>query len=119
MEILSQDTLIRLFERHQLLRKGDQVSFAELNQIRSKLRFVARLVKELHSTTGDATKTLTEFLHPRYYDDFVTAVLSIREINKQMAFTLGHYIKKLCYLKLSEAIKKQDGGNEEGNTGAY
>jgi hypothetical protein len=67
-------------------------------------------VKRLQSiTTKDWL--LADFLCPSQYDNVVRAVLQIREKNKQMAVTLGPYVKKAVYLQLAEFIKC---GSEEG-----
>lgn len=51
---------------------------------------------------------MLRLLTHQYYDNCVRAVLKMRDQNKQMAFTLGHIIKKMTYLKLSARIKLQD-----------
>lgn len=51
--------------------------------------------------------TFTEFIKPKYYDSFVEAVLNVRATNKQMALTMGHYLKKLALIKLTQSIKNQ------------
>lgn len=107
VDVIRNDSLIRLFARHQLLRKGNDVTFTERNQIRGKLRFLGRLCLALHEVTSEK-KTLSQFITPGHYDDCVNAVLQLREQNQQMAFTLGHYIKKICYIKLAEGIKAQN-----------
>ena len=48
---------------------------------------------------------LSEYLRPRCHDSSVAAVLEIRKTNKQLALTLGHYIKQVCLLNIGEAIK--------------
>lgn len=107
MTLLSGDSLIKKFGQHQLLRKGEFVNWSETNQIRGKLRFLARLLQAVHTTSGK-TLSMSEMLKPQFYDVFVSSVLEIRKENKQLAFTLGHYVKKLCLLKTAEAIKSMD-----------
>lgn len=106
MPIIQEDPLIRRFARHQVLRKGDNITYNERNQIRSKLRFIGPFISQVRTTTGKAY-SLSMLLTPAHYDDCVNAVLELRKKNKQMALTLGHYIKKACYLKLAEGIKSQ------------
>lgn len=104
---IASDELIRIFGQHQLLRKGQKLSWSEVNQVRGKLRFLARLlhtVRELSATE----LSFDEYLRPEYYDTFVAAVLQIRDANKQLALTLGHYIKQLCLLNIAESIKSRN-----------
>lgn len=105
--MIKDDSLIRLFAYHQILRKGDTVNFEEKNQIRQKLRFLGRLLHRLQTSTKQR-HSFKNFLKPEYYDAFVQAALHFRKDNKQMAFTLGHYIRKLCLLNISECIKSKD-----------
>lgn len=98
------DKIIRLFGENQILRKGDQLTFTEANQIRAKLHFLARLLAQLHVQTN-STMSFSELLRPQYYDAFVSSVLTIRETNKQVALTLGHYIKQICLLNIAQSIK--------------
>ena len=107
LALVMEDHLIKLFARHQLLRKGDQLAFDEINQIRQKLRFLGRLLYALHQKTS-TTLSFQQLLRPEFYDAFVESVLGIRKENKQVAFTLGHYIKKLCLLNIAEAIKSKN-----------
>lgn len=106
------DKIIRLFGENQILRKGDQLTFTETNQIRAKLHFLARLLAQLHVQT-DSTMSFSELLRPQYYDAFVSSVLAIRETNKQVALTLGHYIKQICLLNIAESIKSQNKAAEK------
>lgn len=106
------DSIIRLFGEHQLLRKGEDLSFTEVNQIRAKLHYLARLLGQLHECT-DTHKSFLELLRPQYYDAFVESVLKIRTTNKQLALTLGHFIKQICLLNIAESIKQQDKESEK------
>lgn len=107
VQTVENDSLIRVFGKHQLLRKGDQLSWSEKNQIRGKLRFLARLLHQIRSQTQTSCD-LSTYLKPQYYDSMVEAVLEIRKSNKQLALTLGHYIKQVCLLNIGEAIKNGD-----------
>lgn len=108
VNIIKSDTLIQRFGYHQLLRKGENLSFEEINQIRAKLRAVARLLTELRKQTGKPTISLSSLFSSEYYDKFVSSVLTIREKNKQLAFTIGHYIKQLCVMNISLCNKVKD-----------
>lgn len=112
MDLIKGDSIIRLFGENQLLRKGVELTFAETNQIRAKLHYLARLLAQLHKCT-DSTKSYSELLKPQYYDAFVESVLIIRESNKQLALTLGHFIKQICLLNIAEGIKQQDKEREK------
>lgn len=101
------DLLIHAFAKHELLKKGDELNFSESNQIRQKLRFIARLLVKLQTISGKPY-TLNEFLNAKYYDIFVQAVLAMRAENRQLAVTVGYYIKKLCLIKQAEGIKAND-----------
>lgn len=102
-----EDRLINLFCRHQLLRKGDALTWDETNQVRQKLRSLARLLLVLREKTNKELSFM-DFLKPQFYDRFVDSVIEIRKTNRQLAFTLGHYIRKICRLNLAEAIKSGD-----------
>lgn len=103
MEAIKGDSLIKIFGQHQILRKGD-LNFSETNQIRGKLRFLARLLLGIREKT-ETELSFSELLRPEYYDAFVAAVLEIRQSNKQLALSLGHYVKQICLLNISEGIK--------------
>ena len=51
---------------------------------------------------------LAGFLKPQYYDAFTASALEIRKKNKQMALTLGHYIKQIAVLNIGEAIRESN-----------
>lgn len=80
--------------------------------MRCKLRFLGRLLKELHRQTA-TTLLFDQLLKPEHFDAFRSAVLEIRKENKQAAFTLGPYIRKLCLLNISDAIKLRDKGRRD------
>lgn len=104
VETINSDKLIKEFGQNQLLRKGDNLAWTDVNQIRGKLRFLARLVHAVRDEAGNVC-SLSELLHPSYYDAFVTAVLKIRTTNKQLALTLGHFIRQVCLLNIAQGIK--------------
>lgn len=106
------DKLIRIFARHQIFRKPQTLTWSETNNVRCKLRFLGRLLKELHRQTA-TTLLFDQLLKPEHFDAFRSAVLEIRKENKQAAFTLGPYIRKLCLLNISDAIKLRDKGRRD------
>lgn len=83
------------------------MTFDEKNNIRSKLRAVARLLILLREETHE-TNSLSEFFKPKYYEAFECCVLKIRETNKQLAFTVGNYVKQLCIMNISMCIRKDN-----------
>lgn len=105
--LVMKDELIRVFARHQILRKPGDLTWVETNDVRGKLRFLGRLLKEMHANTAQPL-SFREYLKPQFFNAFRTSVLNLRTENKQLAFTLGPYIKKLCLLNISEAIKRHD-----------
>lgn len=77
-----------------MMKKGyDNLPFNIVNQIRQKLRYLARLHKEIAGLRGEA-KDLQDLLRPDRYDSFVQAVIRIRQTSPKVAFTLGNYIKE-------------------------
>ena len=100
VEIIAKDKIIRIFGQLQILRKGPELDFTEINQIRAKLRFLARLKNLISEKSGEYGE-LANFLKPKHYDTFVQAVLEIREQNKQLALTLGHYIKQIANIHIA------------------
>lgn len=112
LHLITTDKLISIFARHQIFRKPDSLSWSETNNVRSKLRFLGRLLKGLHDQT--ATKLpFVDLLKPSFFDAFRLTVLKIRTENKQAAFTLGPCIRKLCLLNISDAIKHGDKARRE------
>lgn len=107
LALIKGDSIIRLFGENQILRKGEELTFTEVNQIRAKLHYLARLLSQLHIQT-DTTMSFSELLRPQFYDEFVNSVLVIRETNKQLALTLGHYIKQICLLNIAQSIKAEN-----------
>ena len=100
--------MIKLFCEHQVMRKGYNMNYSEDNQLRAKLRFLARLLAKLREKTERHALGLSDFIHPKFYDAFVESVTDIRSQNKQLALTLGHFIKKITLKKKASAIKKGD-----------
>lgn len=91
------------------MRKGDTFSFAEKNQIRGKLRFLARLLHMVQKLT-QSKQSFSELLNPTRYTAFVESVTEIRKSNKQLAIQLGTMLKKMCLLNIGESIKQ---GNQD------
>lgn len=89
------------------MRIGRNLRPSEINNIREKLRALARLLIVLRSKTTPMA-TFEQLLHPRNYDCFRDAVRELAEQSHQLALTLGHYIKRINLLNIGEAIKQQD-----------
>ena len=101
--IIQGDELIKNFARHHLLRKGDVITFTEANQIRSKLRFLGRLLIKLRAIS-EKDYSFMEFLKPAHYNLWVRSVIELRQMNKQLAVTVSYYTKKLAVMKKAEGI---------------
>ena len=86
---------------------GDNLRPSEINNIRKKLRSIARLVKLVRAATSSCYN-LSSYLVPKYFDDFVTATRQLGDKSAQLALTIGHYVKQLCQLNISQAIKIND-----------
>lgn len=99
------DPLIKIFGENQLLRMGGaNLRHAEVNNIRNKLRSLARLLIVLRERTN-ATMNFEHLLKPKYYDMFREAVSRLSVESPQLGLTLGHYIKQINLLNMAEAIK--------------
>jgi len=106
--IIKHDDLIRLFGTNQLLRMGDKLRNSDINNIRNKLRSVARLLKGLREKT-ETFHNLSTYIDPKYYDSFVEVVRDLgSKTSSQLALTLGHYIKQLTHLHIAAAVKSAD-----------
>lgn len=101
------DPIIRLFAQHQVMRLGVDLSWSEINNIRSKLRHLARLLHQLRDMTR-MSGSYMDFLRPKFYDCFVDAVHELRKTSKQMAIALGIYIKQIARMNTADAIKVED-----------
>lgn len=113
VEVIRNDPLIRTFGRHQLERLGDaDVRYSDLNNIRSKLRSIAKLYICLKEVLPNK-KGMSSMIDPSCYESFVQTVRKSMSKSKQLAFTLGIYIKQLTLLKIAEAIKESNRREKE------
>lgn len=103
LDVVKGDHLIHIFGNHQILKKGE-LTWTESNHLRNKLRFLGRLLIAVRKESGTLL-SFSELLSPRFYDNFVAATLVLRGKSKQLAVTLGHYLKQICMLNIAEGIK--------------
>lgn len=107
LAVIQGDMLIQLFGKNQLLRMGENLRPSDINNIRTKLRSIARLLLLLQDKS-QATHSLNKYFQPQYYDTFVNSVNDMARDSPQLGLTLGHYVKQLCHLNVAEAIKVRD-----------
>ena len=101
------DPIIRLFAQSQLDRLGtpDEQRKNDYDNIRGKVRVLARLLKEMNKDLS--WKPLSDFITAQKFEHMVKAVkmLAIENNSPQVAIVLGHYMKHCSLLKLTHAIK--------------
>lgn len=112
--MIKADEIIRNYGQHQLLRKGNDLDFDEINNVRHKLRALARLLQVLHELTHSVF-SFAQLLAPEFYDQFVAAVLQIRAENKQLAIQLGHMVKSITFLNIAQCIKARDSARRQAS----
>ena len=71
------------------MKKGEDLNRTEANNIKIKLRHLARLLQLLREKT-DIEGGFIKFSKPKFYDMFVAVVWELREISKQMAIAFGN-----------------------------
>jgi len=105
------DTLIKEFGLTLLLKIGpkEEQRRKHENNISTKLRAVARLVKELNKEKVFPLP-LSDFLTP---SAFKTVVNTVNEMSRaagspNLALTLGHYLKQMAFLKRSIALDENN-----------
>ena len=74
----------------------------DMNIIRTKLRFLARLVNAMRARAPEST--LFDLLCPRNYDTLVETVRGLAEQSPQMALALSHHIKRCISIKIAMCI---------------
>jgi len=74
---------------------------ADFNIIRTKLRFLGRLLTELHFNENGS---FWDFLIPKKYEAVKMAVSQLGKQSAQMSIQISHYIKRLATLKVGIAI---------------
>ena len=107
LEIVQNDRLIRCYGEHQLLRLGEKPRPTEINNIRGKLRSIARLLVLIRRASS-STYDLSTYFEPRYFDNFVEATRELAKGNVQLAIAVGAYVKQLCYMRVAHAVKTFD-----------
>lgn len=116
--ICKDDVLIREFAKSLVGRLGEENEriIRELDNIRTKIRTVGRLLKELNEEK-EHDLPLTDFIVGTRFYDVVAATksLSIKADSPQIALVLGHYIKHIALLKISLGI--QTGSPDAQNEG--
>ncbi|XP_078312171.1 uncharacterized protein LOC111134313 isoform X1 [Crassostrea virginica] len=105
------DKLIREFGFSLLEKLGttDEQRKSDCDNIRTKLRSVARLLRKLNENKF-VPQDLTCFIRPSEFNNVVAAVKTLyRESDSpQLGITLGHYIKQISLLKASIALEEED-----------
>ena len=108
-KICMEDKLIKEFCRGLLHRLGteEEQRRKDKDNIRTKLRAVARLLSSLNEKTGE-NGDLSSYTTPNH---FMLVVNTVREMGKespQLALTLGHYVKQIIELKHSLGLRTSD-----------
>lgn len=105
------DALIRMFAQSKCDRLGttDEQRRRDLDTIRTKVRSLGRLLKQLN-IGGGVWKDLNYFLHPAHFNDVWKGVRKLGEESgsPQLAITLGHYVKQVILLKRSLGVQTGD-----------
>ena len=106
-KICETDQLIREFGKSLLGRLGeeDERRLKDVDNVRTKIRTVGRLLKELRNVEGEE-KTISDFIKGTEFKKVVSATksLALSCDSSQLALTLGHYIKQIAFLKVSCGI---------------
>lgn len=107
LEIIRNDKLIQLYAQHQVERIGYQEDLrrADKNNIRNKIRSIARLVIEC---AKDNKLSLSDILTPAMYNRAVEAVRTLAKESDQLGLALTIYVKQLTLLKIAEAISSSN-----------
>ena len=110
-KLCRQDPLIKEFALSMTGRIGDagEQRIKDVDNVRTKVRTVGRLLKELH-TENSNEESLSFFVTGPRYKAITEAVkrLAISTDSPQMALVLGHYIKHIALLKISRGIQNGD-----------
>ena len=114
LEVIKADKLLRQYGTYQIERLGslELARPVEVNNIRNKLRSIARMVLKLRETgEGD----LINMIKPQVYERFVSTVRQMALQSDQLGLTLGIYVKQLSLLKIADCIAA---GNRDGKQDA-
>lgn len=110
-DICRSDTLIKEFGLSLLDRLGlvEEQRRKDTDNIRTKLRSVARLIKHLNNNKPNP-KSLNEFITPGQFMNVVQAVkeLSLNADSPSLSIALGNHIKHILLLKISLGIRSGD-----------
>lgn len=105
------DKLLREFGFALMERLGtiDEQRKSDSDNIRTKLRSVARLLKKLNERKI-VPQDLSNYIRPSEFSNVVAAVKDLYRENDspQLGIVLGHYIKQICLLKASMALEEED-----------
>lgn len=105
------DQLIQEFAKSMIHRLGEESEqrVKDLDNARTKVRTVGRLLKRLHQNT-EVLSPLSEFINGRHFLKVVDATksLALECDSPQLALTLGHYIKHIALLKGSIGIQEEN-----------
>lgn len=77
-----------------------------MNNIRTKLRSVGRLLMQLRESIGNYH--LIDMIKPTNYEKFVQAVRQLSLKSDQLGLTLTNYVKQLALMKREEGIVRSD-----------
>ncbi|KAF6021231.1 hypothetical protein EB796_020465 [Bugula neritina] len=84
---------------------------AELNLIRGKLRFMARLFIKVQNCCR--VNTVSEMLDCKHFDHLLCAAREMSMDNTQIGLTMGGFLKQLNIIKRSFAMKAKDSQMKE------
>ena len=109
-QICESDELIREFGRSLIGRLGseDEQRLKDKDNIRTKMRYVARLMKHLNEDKPH--KPLTYYITGKQFHTVANGVksLAMKTQSTSLATALGHYIRQIALLKRSLAIEQDD-----------
>lgn len=108
--IIKKDKLIQEFAKHLIQRLGlpEERRPSDINNIRNKLRSLARLVKLLQPPTAGIFVELSRFIAPQHFDSVIAASRDMAISSPQLGLALGHYLKQTVMQKIALAIKGRE-----------
>lgn len=112
IQICREDTLLREFAQSLLCRLGtiDEQRRKDKDNIRTKVRSVARLIVKLNEYENEENHPLSFFISPGQFRRTLLGVkmLCLESDSPNIAITLGNYLKQIFLIKISLAIEKGD-----------
>lgn len=110
--ISQQDEIIKLVGR-QLYAHHNNKKEALVSM---KMRELGKLVKQVRQDTGNAELTLTDIIHPRFYDQIVASTRKLCKFKvsdktgstPSLAMKIGHGIKKAAAIIRNKGIREED-----------